>query len=216
MRGLRRFSHGFYVAIGLAASLLAVAQVVGPARRITRNAIEWLYPAGVLIAAAALILALAVALYVATRPRAATVEYGERERERDTRVIAEIRSTLPRGRVHALLRMQDFGNAWRSEWMDAIFHLERKNDVEDRFLDPTLERLRQDLHTAVEELSELFAAETFPVRGAGAAEWQDVGVRAGEDRELWNRRKTLLNEASDRVADAYDALMEEARRKTLI
>jgi hypothetical protein len=70
------------------------------------------------------------------------------------------------------------------------------------------------------QFTELLGVETYPAQGPQGMEWQDLGVRArGEghpDTELWRQRRQLLNEASTRVADAYDALIEEARRRALL
>jgi hypothetical protein len=38
----------------------------------------------------------------------------------------------------------------------------------------------------------------------------------GEERRLWETRRNLLNNAADPVVDAYDRLVEVARRKFLL
>lgn len=89
-----------------------------------------------------------------------------------------------------------------------------------RFLDEELEPLRIELHEAATELNRLFTLETFSQRRQHGYEFQDVGVVPGEpggrEEEVWERRRRLLNEAADRVADAFDALVDRARHKTLL
>jgi hypothetical protein len=140
------------------------------------------------------------------------------QRQHDRRVLDAIRETLPRNLVTDFLRNHDFGGTWRRAWMTPITALAHRNDVEDRFLDEELEALRVELHAAVYDLSGLFNTDSWPDRNNH--EWQDVGVRPeGPGRphtELWERRQQQFNDTATRAADAYDALLEAARQKTLL
>jgi hypothetical protein len=141
-----------------------------------------------------------------------------RRREHDERVLAKLRETLPRNHVLQFLRAQDFGGPWRAAAMEPIFDLELMNNPEDRFIDPRLEALRVQLHTTISSLSHLLAVDSFPQHGNG--DWQDVGVKpygsVDVDAALWEQRSTALNEAATVAADAYDALIDEARRNALL
>jgi hypothetical protein len=69
----------------------------------------------------------------------------------------------------------------------------------------------------VSSFSLLHSKETFPKPGVSG--YQDVGVDRyapdpdGKLEERWDNRVTALNEGADRVAAAYDALMDRARIK---
>jgi hypothetical protein len=152
------------------------------------------------------------------RSRVAEPLLQEREREHDQRVFDRIRDVLSRELVQTFLRDHDFGGGWRKEWMWSLSELARLNNVEDQFLDAELERLRSELMTANETIRRHFAQESWPEDGN--REWQFVGVRPrgpdDEDTKLWLRRQKMFNEAASDVAEAYDALIDAARRKALV
>ena len=125
---------------------------------------------------------------------------------------------LPRSIVTTFLREHDFRAAWRVEWMAPLSDVARSNDVEDRFIDDELEQRRVELQEAVSALGILFATETFRQEGRTSGRTL-VCPRAGRatgKRRRGPRRSAALNDAATRAADAYDALIDKAREKTLL
>jgi hypothetical protein len=205
----------------------ALANVLGLAESSTLVSFtEWLYPVGFLVAAGVVILALLAAVVLMAQRASSSpsilaepdTQADERRRERDRETLRRIREILPRNQANFFLRDHDFGGSWRISSMRQVSELARHNDVEDRFLDGELEALRVELHEALAELDMLFATDSF--RSDLDSEWQDVGVRPHgpehPETELWLRRQRLLNEAASRAFEAYDALLDRAREKTLL
>ncbi|MGH2917844.1 MAG: hypothetical protein ACRDLS_04480 [Solirubrobacteraceae bacterium] len=236
------FSWAWKILLGV----LAIAGGIGTAaskdfRHAIRDGAEWLYPFWLVILLAAISVGLAIALLLALRSSgrhraaAAQAEGARRDAEErlaeheqrtsservahDTNILRTIRETLPRADID-FWRDTDLGGVW---YGGKTYHLmEMLNDhnaVEDRFLDPELERLREQLMSAVNKLMGKCAQYGIPHRTLdnayhlGDSDWVRDNPPEGERYERYEARRDELNQAADELVRAYDGLMTGGRAR---
>jgi hypothetical protein len=132
--------------------------------------------------------------------------------------------------IHELLRMfpRETVNEWRDTdllggwpyWItDDLGALARRDEIEDRFIDPAIEQRRARLHDAARRLALLDAELGVPARLNG--EWRDVGYSAGqldsmmgtEEGTRASQHARNLEAAAEAMAEAYEALVDLARTR---
>lgn len=141
-------------------------------------------------------------------------------RAHDTQIVSEVRTTLERKTID-WLRHHDFANSWLWARTDGLYELGRLDNVEHKPIDAKLaERLRA-LFDSTAELTAALTQHGFPDDRRG--DFMNIGwspaemdVLEGDERELFDARRVLLNTRADAVAEAYDALIDLARQKLLL
>jgi hypothetical protein len=177
-------------AVGLVSGIIGIG--VAPA-----SFWAWWYP-GPLIALPVAALAASFA-YLRRVTRATSIEQGQLDR------ILEYR---PR-RVIRGLEKTDFSGGWRRDLTFAVgLYAAERGEPEDRFLEPTLEELRQELYAAAVALDEATGQHAFAARTT--RHWVDIGWSGGEldyaderTLEIAQRRSMALQAARDPLVDAH-------------
>jgi membrane protein implicated in regulation of membrane protease activity len=228
------------VLLGVLAIAGGVASVASPGfRRVICDAAERLYPFPLVILLVVVSLALLAALVLSLRAlrrarRASTTareaqgeaegRLGELEEragpgraDHDVGVLRTIRQTLPRSDID-YWRDLDLGGVWHGEKTHHLMQmLYDHNAVEDRLLDPELETLRVELMDAVGGLMDRcarYGAQHKTLDGAyelADAEWRRDNPPDGERYERFEARREELNQAADKLVDAYDSLRAAAQ-----
>ena len=227
--------------IGGIVDVAGFIDLVKPLGKVIKNVAEWLYPfwltiglGALLIVATGLLLLLRRRLRAAHAGRvaaeqqaraaeeqaAALTRRGQPERiAHDRRILKGLRSTLPRSDI-AYWGEVDFGGTWYGTKTRQLMELHYDRDaVEDRFLDPELERLRSELMTAARALMKGTSKWGGPSKaGPGLYDLGDldgIGVfdKQHQERfeEQWEERREELGKRADKLVEAYDALMARAQ-----
>lgn len=122
--------------------------------------------------------------------------------------------------VMGVLKEQDFGDAWRDRLVVPLYeYKETRGAVEHQFHDRELEDRRQRLHTSVSEFTDRLGAYSHVTEsGAGFFElgdkpWTRSHPPGDEHDRRFQAQRRELNELADRVVDAYDELVGEARSR---
>jgi nitrogen fixation/metabolism regulation signal transduction histidine kinase len=190
-------------------------------RHAIRDGAEWLYPLGVIAVLAILLLAAVVAIHILAgrvkRGRSQASAAGYLSKDADT--FKALVAVFPRGDV-AYWSEVEFGSTWHGSRTHRLMELVNDHDaVEHRFLDQNLEKIRQELMAAANDLLHKCAFWGFQHRvlkdqyELGDAEWVRNNPPEGERYERFEIRRRELSEAADHLVQAYDKLVTEARNR---
>jgi hypothetical protein len=135
----------------------------------------------------------------------------------DLATLERIQNLLPSTETIQYLRDHSFGNAHRGAFLEPLDRfLEQTGGPEDQFLTPTLERMRQELRTAISTFQRLIAKYTFrhlqPDMYEIPGEWE----RDKERRSTFFEAIRSINAAAEDVTLKYDALVQAARKDLII
>lgn len=210
-----------------------------------RNAVDaaagWLYPEPLVFLFVALVVGLSLALVLsrgqiwmarqqhvklATRTDDAEAEVMRLDQQsdpirqaKDAVVFRTIKAALSREDV-SYFGQHDFGNPWSCDCTRSLHRLvEEHNAVEDRFLDPELEKLRKDLFDATDALR--WSSAKYGVHSEGFRDhfelidndWRRNNPPEGPRYEQYEAHRQELGELADRMVSAYDRLVAAARAR---
>lgn len=135
-------------------------------------------------------------------------------RQADIRILNRLREQFP-GSLIRWVREWDFGNSWTDEQQGPFFDYARHyKDIEEGFLDDDLESLRKGFGEAVDRFALGLTGDSGPSRhGRNLYNVLDKGDRDRTERghQLWEERRSRLNDLSGPVAASFDALLALAR-----
>jgi hypothetical protein len=138
-------------------------------------------------------------------------------READRKALEDFLQILPsNGGIERLREFNFAGWAFEWDWFSDIkrFFYTRKDGPEHEFLDPDLERLRQELLNSINALLRALSHHTFYLKGSNA----HASVPEEWDTEQPDRFKKAVDEihkAADDTCSSYDAFVRAARSKLL-
>lgn len=208
------------------------------------DAARWLYPFWIVVGLVVLVAVLAFMVKTLRRrlstAGASATAAGQRAEEAERRATEAEQGTDPERVAHDSRRLKavrqlasrgdidywrdvDFGGKWYgTKTRPLIMLFEEHDSVEDRFLDPDLERLRADVVAGARELMSGTAKWGGPSRGGGPGlydlgDLDEMGVFDKHHQERfekqWEDHREELAKRADRLVEAYDALMAEAQQR---
>jgi hypothetical protein len=134
-------------------------------------------------------------------------------------VLRGIRDTLTRSEID-FWRDHDMGGPWPGDRTRRLMELlYEHNAVEDRFIDPDLEALREDLIKATDGLMGKCATYGGPHRvlenhyELSDSDWRRDSPPEGERYERFEAHREELNHLADQLVASYDALMAAVQRR---
>lgn len=228
------------VVLGIFTAIVAVAQAIKPIRAATADVAAFLWPG--VVAGILGVVTLGLLARLARRERQLRAikselrdAHAERDqansqaqdlgaaaapgrRDHDARIIEHLVEIMPRSSARFLAE-HDFGASWeRVHVLPVHIVADEFDDPEHRLLDAKLEALRQTLIQATREFSDTLGQESAPKRGAGELSEPISPLEMdlppdGEAGERWRTAQARLNEASTRVAEAYDQLLGAAHQR---
>lgn len=218
------------------------ADFLGEQRPHIKDAADWLYPGPLVVTLGLIGIGTSIGWWVARkrcgalrgevaaakrvaqeaedRCKALELERRPEEQAHDKRILTDLVEVLPRRDVE-YWRGVDFGGVWsgdKTRVLDLL--IQERSAVEHGFLNPELERLREVLMSAVRTLRKNTAYFGGPAEaGPGYFDIGDIRelttdpVEIKKFEERRESRIVQLTNDADALVAAYDALLNEARRR---